>query len=101
LVLHMSPLPTVAGSDFSSVDLPGDGIKACKAARLDVSNDRQHVGRKLRRLCLGGHAHALDGAGRIERASFFPRGLAAARAEIASRSCSATAPKMWVVRVAK
>jgi hypothetical protein len=64
----MSPLPTVSGS--SSVDLPGDGVEARKAARLDVSNDRQHVGRKLRRLCLAGHAHPLDGAGGIGRTKF-------------------------------
>ena len=38
------------------------------ADRLDVPNDRQDVGRKLCRLCLAGHAHALDGAGGAGRA---------------------------------
>jgi hypothetical protein len=95
--LHMSPLPTVRGSDLSSVELPGDGVEACKAGRLDVSNDRQDVGRKLRRLRLAGHAHALDGPGRIGVPSRLPCALAAARAalvrsEIASRWCAATPP---------
>ena len=31
------------GSDLSGVELPGDGIEACMAGRLDVSNDRQDV----------------------------------------------------------
>jgi hypothetical protein len=41
------------------------------AGGVDVSNDRQHVGRKLRRLRLTGRAHALDGIR-------FPRAFAAA-----------------------
>jgi hypothetical protein len=51
--------------DLPSVELPGDGVEACMADRLDVPNDRQDVGRKLCRLCLAGHAHALDGAGGV------------------------------------
>jgi hypothetical protein len=46
--LHMPPLPTVSGSDLPSVELPGDGVEARKASRLDVPNDRQDVGRKSR-----------------------------------------------------
>jgi hypothetical protein len=47
-------------------------------------------------------ARALHGAGGIRRTSGFPRALAAARAalvrsEIASRPCSATAARMWMV----
>jgi hypothetical protein len=61
--------------DLPSVELPGDGVEACMADRLDVPNDRQDVGRKLRRLCLAGHAHALDGAGAIRRARPFSPSL--------------------------
>jgi hypothetical protein len=61
----MSPLPTVSGSDLSSVELPCDGVEACKAGRLDVSNDPQDVGRKLCRLRPTGYVHALDGAGGV------------------------------------
>ena len=57
----MPPLPTISGSNFPSVELSGNGVEACKAGRLNVSNDRQYVGRKLRRLCLAGDMHALDG----------------------------------------
>ena len=73
------------------------------AGRLDVSNDRQHVGSELRRrLRLAGHAHALNGAGGIGAHLAAFRGLAAARvtlvrSEIASRPCSATAARMWMV----
>jgi hypothetical protein len=83
---------------YASVELPGDGVEARKASRLDVSNDRQDVGRKSRRLCLTGHAHALDGTGGVAGVpSFYPRALAAARAalvrsEIASRRTPAPGP---------
>jgi hypothetical protein len=51
----------------------------------DVPNDRYHVGPKLRRLRPVGYAHALDGK---------PVGSGVlSRAEIASRSCSATAAR--------
>jgi hypothetical protein len=50
--------------------------------RLDVPNDRQDVGRKLRRLCPAGHAHALDGPSGAGVPSRFPRALAAARAAL-------------------
>jgi hypothetical protein len=66
--LRMPPLATVSRSDFPRVQLPGDGIEACVASRLDVPNDRQHVRSELRRLRLAGHAHALDGAGGVGRA---------------------------------
>jgi hypothetical protein len=55
--LHMPPLATVRGSDLSSVELSGDGIKACVAGRLDVPNDRQHVGSELRPACALRAAH--------------------------------------------
>ena len=43
-------------------------------ARLNVPNDRQDVGRKLRRLGPAGHTHALDGTGGVGRAqSLSPR----------------------------
>ena len=73
------------------------------SGRLDVPNDRKDVGRKSGRLRLTGHAHALDGPGGVGGVpSRFPRALAAARAalvrsEIASRSCSAAAARMWMV----
>jgi hypothetical protein len=35
------------------------------AGCLEIPNDRQHVGSKLRRLRLTGHAHSLHGAGRV------------------------------------
>jgi hypothetical protein len=59
------PLPTVSGGDLPSVELSGNGVEACKTSRLDISNDRQDVGRKLSPLGLAGHAHALDGAGGV------------------------------------
>jgi hypothetical protein len=59
--LHMPPLPTVSGSDLPSVELPGDGVEACMTSRLDVPNDRQHVGGELRCLRLAGHASAGPG----------------------------------------
>jgi hypothetical protein len=52
------------------------------AGRLDVSNDRQHVGSELRRLRLAGHAHALNGAGGIGAHLAAFRGLAAASAAL-------------------
>jgi hypothetical protein len=59
----MPPLATACLGDLPGIELRGDSVEACKAGRLDVSNDRQDVGRKLRRLCLAGHAHALNGSG--------------------------------------
>jgi hypothetical protein len=76
----MSPLPAVSGSDLSSVELPGDGVEALMASRLDVLNYRQHVGGKLCCLRFAGRRHALDGAGGVP--SRFSRALAAARAAL-------------------
>jgi hypothetical protein len=78
----MPPLATVRGGDLPSVDLPGDGVEARKATRLDISNDRQDVGRKLRRLCLAGHAHALDGAGGTGRTQFLSASLGGRRSRL-------------------
>jgi hypothetical protein len=50
--LHMPPSPAVSGGDLSCVKLASDPIETCVAGRLDVPNDRQDVGRKLRRLRL-------------------------------------------------
>jgi hypothetical protein len=64
------------------------------AGRLDVSNDRQHVGGELHCLRLPGHTHALDSPGGVGGApSRFPRALVAGRmaflrSEIASHSGS-------------
>jgi hypothetical protein len=58
-----APPPTIGGGDLRGVELPGDGVEACMAGRLDVPNYRRHVGRKLSRLRLTGHTHALHGAG--------------------------------------
>jgi hypothetical protein len=81
--LHMPPLPTVSGSDLPSVELPGDGVEACMTSRLDVPNDRQHVGGELRCLRLAGHAHALYRPGGVKGVpNRFPRALAAARAAL-------------------
>jgi hypothetical protein len=99
----MPPLPAVSGSDLPSVELPGDGVEACMTSRLDVPNDRKDVGGKSGRLRLTSHAHALDGPCGVGGVpSRFPRALAAARvalvrSEIASRSCSAAAARMWMV----
>ena len=41
--LHMPPPTTVDGGG-------GDGVYACMARRLDIPNDRQDIGGKLRRL---------------------------------------------------
>jgi hypothetical protein len=38
------------------------------AGRLDVSNDRQHIGSELRCVRLAGHPHALQGSDRVGRA---------------------------------
>jgi hypothetical protein len=46
--LYVPPLPTISGSDLPGIELPGDGVEARKASRLDVPNDRQDVGRKSR-----------------------------------------------------
>jgi hypothetical protein len=59
----MPPSATVGGSDLSSVELPGDGVEACIASRLNVPNDREDVGSELCCLRLTGYAHALHGAG--------------------------------------
>jgi hypothetical protein len=61
--LHMPPPATVSGCDLPRVELSGDGVETGMARRLDVPNDRQHVGRKLSRLLLTSHAHALDDTG--------------------------------------
>jgi hypothetical protein len=101
--LHMPPPATVSGGDLAGVQLPGDGVEARMTGRLDLPDNRQNVGRELRRLRLAGHPHALNGSGGVSGVpSRFPRALAAARAalvrsEIASRSCSATAARMWIV----
>jgi hypothetical protein len=83
--------------DLPSVELPGDGVEARMAGGLNVSNDRQNVGGKLRGLRLTSHAHALDDTGGVAGVpSRLPGALAAVRAalvrsEMASRSSSATA----------
>jgi hypothetical protein len=64
--LHMPPPATICGSNISSVELSGNGVEACMAGRLEVSNDWQQ-GRKLRRNHPTGRAHALHGAGGIKR----------------------------------
>ena len=46
----------------ASVELPGDCIEACMACRLDISNDRQNIGRKQCRLSHTGRTHALHRA---------------------------------------
>jgi hypothetical protein len=42
------------------LELPGDGVEARVTGGLDLSNDRQNVGRELRRLRLTGRAHAFQ-----------------------------------------
>jgi hypothetical protein len=59
----MSPSATVSGRYLPSVELPGDGVEARVTGGLNLSNDRQNVGRELRRLRLTGRAHAFHGAG--------------------------------------
>jgi hypothetical protein len=99
----MPPLSTISGGDFPHVELAGNSVKARMAGCLYVPNDRQHVGSELRCLRLTGNTHALHGADRIPGVpNRIPRALAAARAalvrsEMASRSCSATAARMWIV----
>jgi hypothetical protein len=95
-VPHLSPLPTVSGSDLSSVELPGDGVEACKAGRLDVSNDRQDFGRKLRRLRFTGCTHSLHGPIGSGVPSRLPRALAAARAAL-SIWLSTRVSELWLV----
>jgi hypothetical protein len=34
----------------ASIELSGNSVEACVIGRLDIPNDRQHVGRKLRQL---------------------------------------------------
>jgi hypothetical protein len=99
----MPPPATVSCGDHPRVELSSDAVETCVTGRLDVPNDRQDVGSKLGRLRLAGHAHPLHGAGWVRGVpNRVPRALVAARAalvrsEIASRSRSATAARMWMV----
>jgi hypothetical protein len=69
--IPISPLPahtsTVGGGDLPRVELRGDCIEARVAGRLNVPNDWQDIGRKLRRPRLAGHAHVPDGARGVGR----------------------------------
>ena len=44
----------ISGGVLPGVELFGNGVEACTASRLDVLNDRQHVGGELRCLRLAG-----------------------------------------------
>jgi hypothetical protein len=62
--LNWSLSPAAVGGRYlPSVELPGDGVEARVTGGLNLSNDRQNVGRELRRLRLTGRAHAFHGAG--------------------------------------
>jgi hypothetical protein len=67
----MPPLPTIGGSNPPRVELSGNGIETCVTGRLDVPNDRQHVGRKLSRLPISAFGRNPD----IERPRPTPREL--------------------------
>jgi hypothetical protein len=93
---YVPPLATIGARDLPGVELPRYGVQATITGRLNLADDWQDIGRKLRRLGSTGHAHATYCAGRVGLPNRLPRALAAARAalirsEIASRSCSATA----------
>jgi hypothetical protein len=60
---------------FRALSCPA--IETGTSGGLDVPNDRQDVGRKLRRLRLAGHSHALDW---IERTQLLSACFGAARA---------------------
>jgi hypothetical protein len=91
---HLNVRPPAASgcSDLPGVELASDGIEARMARRLQLSNQRQDIGRELTRPRLEGVADALYCAGRIGPVpSRVPRALAAARAalvrsEVPSRS---------------
>ena len=63
------------------------------ASRLDVPNDRQHVGCKSSSLRFAGHSHALDGAGGIERTQLLSACFGAARAAFERLRYSFTSAK--------
>jgi hypothetical protein len=59
----MPQLATVSGSHLPRLELSGNGAEACMSGRLNVPNDREHVGSELRCLRPTSHRHALHGAG--------------------------------------
>jgi hypothetical protein len=63
----MPPPATISGGDLPGIELSSNGVETCMTGRLDVPNYGQHVGRKLSRLRLTGHTHALHGAGGVRR----------------------------------
>ena len=67
------------------------------AAGPNIRNDRQDVGRELRRLRPTGPAHALDGAGWIAERLLAAAKAALVRSEMTSRSCPATTARIWMV----
>jgi hypothetical protein len=71
----MPPLPTISGSNLPGVELPGDSVEACIACRLDVPNDRQDIGREVRRLRLRATWGRLLFADRSDRAAATSTGM--------------------------
>ena len=63
--LNVRLSPSASSCNLSDVELTSNCVAACVPDRLKLPDDRQHIGRKLRRLRPTGHAHALHCAGAV------------------------------------
>jgi hypothetical protein len=98
----MGPYATPCRADIALIELGGNGIVTGRTSAHDLFNDRPNVGGKPPRIGAGSLLPRFAASRRLGLPRTLPRALAACsaafvRSEIISRSCSATAARIWIV----